>query len=97
MPTDCNYSDLEAIESLFVELNNPFGKNIVVGVVYPPPNQTLSGFLEVFNEILSSIKRGGNTCCVSGDYNLDILHYNDHAQTQEFVDNLFSHKLVPAL
>ena len=30
---------------------------------------------------------------VAGDYNFDILHYNDYAQTQEFVDNLFSHML----
>ena len=65
----------------------------MVGVVYRRPNQNLSAFLVVFNEILSNITRGGKTCYVAGDYNLDILHYNDHAQTQEFVDNLFSHML----
>ena len=32
MRTDCNYSDPEVIESLFVELDHPFGKNIVVGM-----------------------------------------------------------------
>ena len=94
---DCNYSDPEVIESLFVELDIPRGKNIVVGVVYRPPNQNLSAFLAVFNEILSNITRGGKTCYVAGDYNLDILHYNDHAQTQEFVDNLFSHMLLPLI
>ena len=45
MCTDCNYSDPEVIESLFVELDNPLGKNIVVGVVYRPPNQNISPFL----------------------------------------------------
>ena len=94
---DCNYSDPEVIESLFVELDIPRGKNIVVGVVYRPPNQNLSAFLAVFNEILSNITRGGKTCYVAGDYNLDILHYNDHAQTQELVDNLFSHMLLPLI
>ena len=94
---DCNYSDPEVIESLLVEFDIPRGKNIVVGVVYRPPNQNLSAFLAVFNEILSNITRGGKTCYVAGDYNLDILHYNDHAQTQEFVDNLFSHMLFPLI
>ena len=42
MRPGCNYSDPEVIESLFVELDNPFGKNIVVGVVYRPPNQNIS-------------------------------------------------------
>ena len=26
-----------------------------------------------------------------GDFNLDLLHYNDHAPTQEFIDSFFSH------
>ena len=60
MRTNCNNSDPEVIESLFVEFDNPFGKYIG------------AGFLEVFNEILSNIRRGGKTCYVAGDYNLDI-------------------------
>ena len=94
---DCNYSDPEVIESLFVELDIPRGKNIVVGVVYRLPNQNLSAFLAVFNEILSNITRGGKTYYVAGHYNLDILHHNDHAQTQEFVNNLFLHMLFPLI
>ena len=93
MRTDCNYSDPEVIESLFVELDNPFGKNIVVSVVYGPPN--LSRFLEVFNEILLNITRGGKTCYVAGDYNLDILHYNDQAETEICRQFIFA-PVIPA-
>ena len=41
---DCNISNPEVIESLFVEISNPLGKNIIVGTVYRPPNQNPSSF-----------------------------------------------------
>ena len=56
---DCNYSDPEVIESLFVELNIPRVKNIVVGVVYRPPNQNPSAFLAVFNEFSQILQGAG--------------------------------------
>ena len=42
LPSDCNHSDPDAIESLSVEIHNPHGKNIVVGAIYRPPNQNTS-------------------------------------------------------
>ena len=38
---DCTISNPDVIESLFVEISNPHGKNIIVGTVYWPPNQNL--------------------------------------------------------
>ena len=35
----------ECAESLFVEISRPKEKNIVVGVVYKPPNQNLQDFM----------------------------------------------------
>ena len=35
---ECNFSDLEVIETLFVEITVPQGKNIIVGSVYRPPS-----------------------------------------------------------
>ena len=32
-----------------------------------------------------------------GDFNLDLLHYDDHAPTQEFMDSLFSHMFFPLI
>ena len=34
-------------------------------------------------------------CYIMGDFNLDALHYDQHAPTQEFMDGLFSHMLFP--
>ena len=32
-----------------------------------------------------------------GDFNLDLLHYDSHHFTQEFLDSLFSHMLIPLI
>ena len=42
---DCTISNPDVIESLFVEISNPHGKNIIVGTVYRPPNQNLDFFM----------------------------------------------------
>ena len=32
-----------------------------------------------------------------GDFNLDLLQYNHHVPTQEFIDSLFSHAFFPLI
>ena len=82
--------DPETIESLFVEITVPHGKNIIVGSVYRPPNQNTALFLDKFNDILSRISKDNKQCYVMGDFNLDLLQYNHHTPTQEFIDTIFA-------
>jgi hypothetical protein len=49
---NCTVSNPEVIESLFVEIINPNGKNSIVGTIYRPPNQNIASFLEEINKIL---------------------------------------------
>ena len=74
--SECNFSDPNIIESLFVEIFVPNSKNIVAGVVYRSPNQNLSLFLDKFNEILSTISKNNRHCYIMGDYNIDMYCLN---------------------
>ena len=78
---ECNLSDSEVIESLFLEITVPHGKNTIVGSVYRPPNQNTATFLDKFNDILSSISKDNKHCYVMGDFTLDLLQYNHHVPT----------------
>ena len=49
--SDCIISDPDTIESLFVEIQVPNGKNIIVGTICRPPNLNLEAFLDKFNSI----------------------------------------------
>ena len=57
---DGKLSDPMVIESLFVEITVPHGKNIIVGCVYRPPNQNTALFLDKLNDILSHISKDNN-------------------------------------
>ena len=95
--SDCNHSDPDAIESLFVEIHNPHGKNIVVGAIYRPPNQNTTAFLDIFNNILSKVSRKDKYCYLGGDYNLDLLRHSDHSPTQDFLNSIFFHFFLPLI
>ena len=94
---ECKLSSPEVIESLFVEITVPYGKNITVGCVYRPPNQNTALFLDKLNDILSHISKDSKQCYVMGDFNLDLLQYNHHTPTQEFIDTLFSFAFIPLI
>ena len=93
--SECTYSNSDVIESLFVEINVPQGKNIVVGVIYRPPNQNTAVFIDELNDILVNITRADKLCYIMRDFNLDFLCYND--STQEFIDRLFSYSFYPLI
>jgi hypothetical protein len=95
--SDCNCSDPDSIESLFAEINNPKGKNIIVGSISRPHNQNHSSFNDRLCDILSKITRNNKLCYIAGDFNIDLLSCNEYAPTQEFVDSLFSHMFLPLI
>ena len=77
-------------------MGNSHEKNIV-GSVYRPPNQNYMSFMDKFCDILSVISINNKVCNIVADYNLDLLHCNNHSPTKEFIENLFSHMFIPLM
>ena len=59
---DCTISNPQVIESLFLKIANPNGKNIIVGTIYRAPNQNLISFMEELNKILFIISKDNKQC-----------------------------------
>ena len=57
---DKNVDDI--IETRFIEVLNKYGKNIIIGVVYRPPNSNFESFKRIMNEILENIDRENKLC-----------------------------------
>ena len=91
------FSDRDVLESLFLEVIVPHGKNIIVDCIYRPPNQYTAMFIDNFDNIFSLISTDKKHCYVMRDFNLDLLRYNNHVPTQEFIDSLFSHVFLPLI
>ena len=72
-------------ESTFVEITKP-QKNIIVGVIYRPPEYNIDIFLSEFNVLLDKIAKENKSCYLMGDFNINLTHFHCHAPTGEFLD-----------
>jgi len=69
--------------------------------IYRPPNadrETINQFLSEFTLILKAIEEGREkTVLLVVDYNFDLLKYDKHGPTADFLNNLLSHSFLPAI
>ena len=61
-------------------------KNIVGSVVYNHPNTSLQCFLDHFLKIIDKVHKESKLCVVLGDFNINLLSSDSHAQTREFIN-----------
>ena len=85
------------LRSLFTQIIVPRGKNIIIGTTYRPPNQNVNEFLASMRNLLTIVTKENKIFYVMGDFNLDLLHHEQHPLTGEFVDLMFSHLLYPLI
>ena len=94
----CNQNS--TIESVFIEIDkDQIGKdkNLIIGVIYRPPNSDIYSFNDYMSEILTKIKCERKYVSCLCDFNISLLNYFTHGPTQEFVDLLYSHSLLPCI
>ena len=95
--SDCIMSGPETIESLFVEIQIRNGKTYCLEQFIVLPINYVEAFLDKFNSIMSIISKDNKHCYLMGDFNLDLLHYENHIPTQEFMNSLFLHLFLPLI
>ena len=71
--------------------------NVIIGVIYRPPNQDISSFNDKMSNIVNVVRRENKTCYFLGDYIINILNYESHAQTAQFVDMTSSNVFLPLI
>ena len=88
------------IESIFVELDRNstnIGRNIVVGCIYRPPDSNIDSFVESIAETLNILNNENKVVYLMGDFNINLLNYNTHRSTKEFIETLFSYSYLPLI
>ena len=88
------------VESVFIELDKKEvtgNKNVIIGVIYRPPNSNLDTFFEYMNVVLEKKKKENKLCYLLGDYNIDLLKTETHTKTGEFIDLMFASHFVPLI
>ena len=86
------------MESTFIEIVNPKKSNIIVGVIYRHPSMDLTDFnCNYLNQLLENISKEKKIYFLLGDFNVNLLNYNEHNQTNEFLDSLASNLFIPLI
>ena len=79
-----------------IEILNPKTTNVTVGCIYRHPHIDLNEFNDYFvNNLLGKISKENKILVLLGDFNAELLNYDQHSPTNEFLDSLSSHMLLP--
>ena len=70
---------------------------MIVGVVYRPPGCDANLFNEMVEPALIKVYKEDKKCIIAGDFNLDLLHYDEHEPTNNFVNNMMSYSFIPTV
>ena len=87
-------------ESMFIEIDKSvFGsqRNMLVGVIYRPPNTDMKLFIDALKEILENVQSENKVLYLVGDYNINHLNVDSHSLTVDFNDTIYSYGLVPLI
>ena len=86
------------MESTFIEITNPKKSNIIAGVIYRHPSMDLTDFdCNYLNKPLDNISKEQKVIFFLGDINVNLLSYNEHNQTNEFLGSLASNSFIPLI
>ena len=84
------------LKSTFIETVNPKKSNIVVGVIYRHPSINLIDFnCSYLIKLLENICKEQKFIFLLGDFYVNLLNYNEHNQSNEFLDSLASNSFIP--
>ena len=95
---DLNIYKKNELQSTFIEIVNPKKSNILVGFICRHPSMDLADFnCNCLNKLLENISKEQKSIFLLGDFNVNLLNYNEHNHTNEFLDSLASNSSIPLI
>ena len=72
-------------------------KNIIVGIIYRPPDSKLNEFLSDLDLVRGKISTKNKLVFLMGDWNLNLINHHCHKVTSDFLDLLYSRMFFPLI
>ena len=77
------------LESILIEILNSKKTNVIVGCIYRHPHMDFYEFNDYYvNNLLDKLSKKKQTVFLLGDLNIDLLDYDQHSPTNEFLNSL---------
>ena len=87
----------DILECITVKLSISNRKNIIVSCIYRAPGTSVDIFTDQLELLITTVKNTSKTIFLCGDFNIDLLKYNNNKGTQHFIDMLFSLGIYPLI
>ena len=87
-------------EFLFIKLkyHKNSNKSIIIGNTYRSPSSKPEKYIEMLENVLSSLARHKNKqVLLMGDFNLDLIAYEKNTHCQNLIDTMSNHNLVQTI
>ena len=92
---DLNIYKKHELESTFIEIVNLRKSNIIVGAIYRHPSMDLVDFnCNYLNKLLENTSKEQKSIFLLGDFNVNLLNYNEQNQTNKFLDSIASNSFI---
>ena len=85
----------DEFETVWAEIENPKDKNVLICCACRHPNTEIQHFTEYIQMSLSNPLAANISVFILGDFNINLLHYDPHTPTGDFVSVLLSQHYLP--
>ena len=72
-------------------------KTIILNLTYKPPNGDVKEFERHLNKILSTNDMLKKKVIIAGDFNMNLLHFEQNIKVQNFRNIMFGHSMMPVI
>lgn len=94
---DLKISDVE-FEAVWIEINNPKNKNIVIGCTYRHPHaNNMDDYSVYLTKCLTKLNRENKEVYITGDFNTDLLKYEENNKIRDFYNLMTSNGFLPQI
>jgi len=87
-------------EGVFIEIPKTefkTRKNLIIGEIYRPPNTSINIFREEMESLIRKMEGENVYFYMLGDYNINLLNCENHGDTNDFLNTLYSHYCIPLI
>ena len=69
---------------------------MIIGCIYQHPSISSTKFVDAYiSELIQHFLKGDKTITLMGVFNIDFLKYNTNADTEAFLDSMYTNFLLP--
>jgi hypothetical protein len=94
---DLNAMHVIDTEHVFVSISLEQNVKVNVGAIYSKPDKDIKLFNDSFSKLIDKIGCEKTMSFILGDYNINLLKYENHSETNNFLNLMFEHHYFPLI